>query len=143
MYKNWSSNPPFSESITTEIVLSQEFLVKCDSIDGIRIWTNRMEQPGGTTTITIFKAPSEQIIHQEIIDNLSFSQNQWTLVDFSTSTIAKSQRFHMVFSSIAPVKEEAINIALSPRDEYQDGKLMINNTPVEKDIIFQYRCVVD
>ncbi|MBT3668986.1 MAG: DUF2142 domain-containing protein [Chloroflexi bacterium] len=142
-YKNWDASPSFTEEITSEITLEQEIYVRCNNMEELRVWMKPSANLSGTTSFILLDAKTERIIFDINIDNDSIPYNNWMTINFPIEDNSINHGYKFSIFSETAEKENAAFVGVSAREEYWDGKLLINGVPQNHDVLFQYGCEIN
>lgn len=142
-YRNWAPNTAYTDPIVQGITVRQSILVDCNNFNSLQIWSDRGEGiSDGATTITVVDMALGDVVTGQVIPNLNFSKQNWTTIFFPQVPDSTGKRYMVLITSPVTQNENAVKLSLSYRQEYLDGDLLINEQPVDTDLIFQFGCCV-
>jgi len=142
-YRNWAPNTTFSDPVVPGVEIKQTILVGCNNLNQLRLWVDRTGHgTGGSTTILIRNTSSGAIITDQNIKNELFPLKEWLTISFPRVVNSAGSTYEIDVTSSDASIENAARFSLSYRQEYLDGELMIDNKPVDTDLIFRYGCCV-
>ena len=142
-YRNWAPNTVYTDPIVQGIKVRQSILVECNNFNSLQIWSDRGEDiSDGATTITVVDMSLGEVVTGQVVPNLIFSKQDWTTIFFPQVPDSAGKRYMVLITSPVTKNENAVKLSLSYRQEHLDGDLLINEQPVDSDLIFQYGCCV-
>ncbi len=140
LYKNWESDPQLTQPVTKDVVLQQDFISVCTPIRSIRIWSaSPSPSAAGETQITLKDASSGAVLVEKLVNNQDVADYAWVEVPFPPIDDAKGKQYQLEMTSGLSDPAAGISFGVTARREYRFG-LIINDTPAENDLMFQYGC---
>lgn len=139
VYKNWMPGQKFINEDHSVNELKQTFKVQCPTIDRMRFWIKENSAYQNTYEFDLIDSQSQQIFERKEINDIAENKLGWIEVNFPP---LKNQYLHLLEFRLHSIKKEILpTIAVSTRDEYMDGLLVLNGIDQPFDILFQYHCL--
>ena len=140
-YKNWAPNELYSPPITSTLTLTQEIVPECDGVSELRVWVNAADADPNTITEFIIKnIDQDNVLSTVNVLNSELPHGGWYSLNFPPDWESNG-KFYLLTIHGNSQNNPGPRIAYSLRNEYPAGKLLQNDQPMEKDILFQTGCV--
>lgn len=141
VYKNWNPNQNYSHSISGDTIYVQTFLAKCSPLSEVRLWVKPSNgEENVYSRVLIIDGLNKEVIAEKEIDNKNTGMDGWFEIKFPPQKESSGKIYEIDFSSKVS-DENGISLAISSRDEYKQGELLIDGIPQEYDLLFQYGCI--
>ena len=121
--------------------LVQEILPECNGVTELRVWVNATgTDPNGMTEFTLRDVSLGRGITKVNVLNSKLPDGGWYPLNFPPDWESNG-KFYLLTISGNLQSRPGPRIAYSLRAEYPAGKMFENDTPSDKDLIFQTGCL--
>jgi uncharacterized membrane protein len=139
-YRNWDPNAHFTQPVMQDLVLQQTFSAVCTPLRSVRVWSaSPLQEMAGETRISLKDAGNGAVLMEKRVDNQTAANHAWLNVPFPPVGDAVGKQFIIGITSDLTKPAEGLSFGVTSRREYLYG-VVINNNPMDYDLIFQYGC---
>ena len=142
-YKNWAPDLYSSPPISSQMILTQEFVPECNDLTQMRLWVNNSsEHRDEKTTFTLRNTVDNNELVSQEIPNYQIPTGGWLAINFMPERDSFNKLHVLTIQNDFSTADPGISLAYSQPNDYQKGKLRENNRAVSSDLVFQYGCIV-
>ena len=151
IYRNRDATSTFTGPVTRQAPVVQEFKAQCSPIHSISVWPVPVpgktygpgKESGASTVFQVRDLKSGELLAQSIIPNSQVPGGKYFEFPIAPIQNAVDRSYAIEISSDNPDAHTALNFAISPNQEYNEGGLTIAGQAVEHDLYFRYGCKVE
>jgi uncharacterized membrane protein len=141
-YKNWGPNDFYSQPVSDQLTLTQNFIPKCNGMETLRIWVNSSGADPESVTKVILQDSTSKIDSQEFsIPDNQLPEGNWYTLNFDPDWESAGKLYTLTIRSGDIAGHQGVRVATTQEAKYMLGELFINQVLNDQGIIYQYGCI--
>jgi hypothetical protein len=142
VYKNLDPGIQYSSSLTPGMTLTQEIIPECAGASQMSIWTNTSAgSDKGAARFVVRDISRGEVLAERSIRSSELPVNGWLSIEFETDWESAGKSYELEIQGQGAIDAQGPQISFTQRPEYKPGKLYLDGTPIDEDLLFRYTCL--